>query len=148
MSYRVIYKGLEVIVDSLDDLDKLADRLSPKPSTNGHAPSTASRAPQSSTIGAFVTSLSGKPKGALQAIVRKGGDMDASALCAAVGVESNLELAGHALSPIARAAKKAGIDPQDILKKVININKATKERTLAYRIPSTSLDEVRKGLNM
>lgn len=145
MGFKVIYKGLEVIVDSIDDLDRLAERTS-KASTNGH--STQTKQSELGDIPKFVKSLTGKPKLALQALVKHGGKISADDLCKAVDVADNLKLAGHALSPLSRMAKKAGVDIAEIIEKVPVIDKETQKRTLEYVMPRNAFAQVREGLGM
>jgi hypothetical protein len=148
VNIKVNYKGLEVIVDSLDDLDKLAERLA-KSGQNGHLAGSArsKQAERPNTISAFVATLKADPKTALRALLKAGGQLTDAELCKAVGVGDNLSLAGRILSPMARLANSAGLHGP-IIAKVVKFDLKTKERSLDYIVPTEIRAEVEKGLKM
>ena len=148
VSIKVNYRGLELTVDSLDQVDQLADRLA-KVKTNGHLTPTSPRSPNgdASSVSAFVASLKDIQKRAVAILVDHKGEMLASDLCEKLDVSDNLSLAGRVLSPIARLAKSAGFTAS-IIRKMPSIDAKTKEYTLYYVIPPEIRDEVREGLKM
>src|SRR5687767_4277604 len=140
MSFRVLYRNLEIVCETIEDIDKLADGLEQR---NGakNAPVTVSMPSENTTqkppvtnqqsekgfvkegqIAAFLKNLTQKPLGILNALANAPNGLSDSELREAVGIESKVVLAGT-MSAIAKLAKKDGISYQDIVTKTITDNK-------------------------
>jgi hypothetical protein len=149
MSYTVKYRNsVEIAVDSLDEAILLAERLAGPPS-NGHTPiaPTASTPTQSGGIRQFVAALKAEPKDGLRAILGHDGVMGADDLCALLGMDSGMALAGTVISPIVKSAKKAGLNPASVL--VRSKRKNAKGRlTNVYTVPVPVREQIGKELNM
>lgn len=145
MGYKVNYRGLEVVVDSIDELDALADRQT-KAASNGHSARAVTTPAANSTVAEFVASLKDSPKKALRELVSHGGAMADTALCHALGIQNNLQLGGRVVAPIIRQANRIGFDGTTILKKEVQIDDEGK--WTQYIIPAEVIAEVKEGLKM
>ncbi len=145
MSFKVNYKGLEVTVDSIDDLDHLAERATGTTGnarTNGH-----SRSPvlprDEPTISAFVASLSENARHGLSVLIDHGGVMRDRDFCRALNIPDNTALGGRVTSPIQRAANRAGVQADTVLvKRQISDN----PRVFEYSVPTQNVEAVSMGL--
>jgi len=150
MSYKVLYKGLEVVVETLDEVDALAARQAKAaPATlelrlNGNHKSEAL---QTVTLKGLISNLNPNAKKALKAIAKAGGRINDSDLGKAIHAKNNMALAGK-LSPLYRAARDAkenGLAP--FFQKELATNEGGQQVT-EYCIPPDTLNEVKTELKV
>lgn len=148
MSYKVRYRGLEVVCDSLDEVDALADRQSHTPIGPVELNFTRNRSNGNSqvhTIKELVGLLKARPKKALKAVASNGGRMSDTDLARVMKAKHTMALAGI-IAPLYKAARLNGIDEKKFFRREVHINEENGEQIKEYVIPSESLDEVKEGL--
>lgn len=143
MSYRVKYRGLEVAVDTLDEIDALADRIQ---SGRAEQRSTERRPPPPpSSVQEIVASATSDQKKLLGLVLESGSSgMTDEALRSAIGLENNKQLAGMTAG-ISKRLVGAGLSTQ-ILKSEQQMSGGV--RSYRYWITPEAEDEVRKGLGL
>lgn len=151
MSFKVNYKGLEVICDSVEDLDLLADKLNTNEQANKFKPVKSSNkninaspnlfdSGSNNSIESFVKRLNPKPLGVIRALVEANRPLTDTELRDALNLESNMQLAGY-MSAITKASKKEGFGIDDILFKEI-LNDTPGKRAYSYVIPNLIRDKL------
>ena len=154
MPFRVNYKGLEVEVDSIDDLDALAARINGNSTRRAAGPPRTDKterpvqptidadSPIENRLKAFVAALNENARRVYKDIAQYAQPINDVDLRERLKINSNNELAGY-LAGITRAAKKAALDPDVVLTKVTRDNRP-KHRAYQYSIPAGILDDVRR----
>lgn len=160
MSYRIQYRGLDIVVDKPEEIVSLADCLQrrvtatlavthPKPATTAdvttpvvstsHTPANCAQPPR--TISDVVASASDEQKRVLQRLLL-GGECSDEALREAASASDNKQIAGI-LGGLAKRLKSAGLDPRLVQKRARFENK---RRIYKYWIRRDAVEEVRAGL--
>lgn len=160
MSYKVMYKGLEVICDTFEDLDDLAEKAmsyqgaqkTPNPNnqsnsngtpkSNGQPKEVVTKEPV--TVEAFIKSLTPKTKVALRVLSENGNEMSDTEIRQKLGIESKQQLMGI-ISAIFKGAARVGIKVEDIFKRR-PIFSASGEKDYASQIPANMLETYRNAL--
>ena len=149
MSYKVHYRGVELICDTLDDVDAVLERqgkAASKPIDLPFQRQPVQTNGQIHTIKELVARQKQRPRKALKALVNNGGQMQDTELFKVVRAKNAMALAGI-LNPIYRLAKENGIEPATVLRKEDHINDQN-EKIKKYVIPAEALDEVREALKV
>ena len=140
MSYRVRYKGLDVICENVADIDALAASSSTDSSRVKRIQKREHR-----SVRRLIRELNENQRKLLEMLLASGEkpviDTD---LRAALRLDNNKALAGI-LAGISKRAKSAGIDGGSLLTKSQSRN-GSGERHYAYRIVPEASEEVRSGL--
>jgi hypothetical protein len=147
MPYVVRLGGIEIAVDSVDEAAELARKLAGITLPNGYAAAASTAAGRSGGIAQFVENLKEEARTALKTILSHGGEMDLEQLIRLMQLESGLSLAGRVVTPAAKAAKKAGLRPQDVFR-TEKRRHAGGRTTTHYSVPIAARDEMRKALEM
>lgn len=151
MGFKVMYKGLEVICDTFEDLDFLAEQASGRTTTQPRRTKTAEAVEPSApeTNGAshdqhmmkFINSL---PDGTMEVLSQlvANGEMTDSQLRAKLGLTNNMQLAGRT-AMVSRSAKKFGVAPEDLLVAKM-ISKKPGNRKYTYHVPEGAKSLIRR----
>ncbi len=148
MGFKVIYKGLEVICDTFEDLDVLADKIKAhkghsKPPVENNTPTLFSNG--KGTYSDFVKALSVKPLSVMQILTRADRPMTDTELRTALNLESNMQLAGY-MSSITKAAQKTNFAVDDVIKKEV-LSSIPGDRAYKYSIPVDASEKIKEALN-
>lgn len=162
MSYKVVYKGLEVICDSFEDLDELAERattlrtvqtntktdnqieLNLKSQTNGNSQTKPTDESQPLQIQDFIKKLTPKTKSFLKVLAESGDAMTDTEARQKLRIETKAKLLGT-ISAVYKGADRVGISIEDILiRRVVNGDSRNKE--FSTQIPEKTLNIVRDVL--
>jgi hypothetical protein len=143
MAFRVIYKGLEVICETLEDVDALADSSS----ASGSNRSRREPKRQHRSIRRLVQELGEKQHLLLTLLVAEPDKPSPdNELRESLELGDNKALAGI-LSSISKRAKSAGLDTRNIMTKKATRN-GSGERHYAYSIVPEAIAEVKAGLGI
>lgn len=162
MSYKVIYKGLEVICDSFEDLDELAEKatslraaqtntktdnqieLNLKTQTNGNSQAKATDNSQPVQVQDFIKNSTEKTKSFLSVLAESGAVMTDTEVRQILGVETKQQLLGT-VSAVYKGASRVGINIEDILIRSV-INGDSRNKEFATQIPEKTLNTIREAL--
>ena len=139
MAYRVLYKGLEVVCETPEDVDALAES-----STRGQGRRKESQQKQHRSIKRLVRGLGDKQRSLLTRLAESDKPVLDSELRSILGLEDNKALAG-VLASISKLAKGAGLDRGSIINKTMTRN-GSGDRHYAYSIAPEACEEVVAGL--
>lgn len=144
MGFRTTYRGLPVEVDTIDDLDRLAERARAR---NGNQPQAAVSVPEPEqpdwSITGFVSALPENARNGLRVLLENGGRMRDAEYCRALGFADNGVLGGRVTSPIARAANRNGIEPERIIGRTLV---STDPTAYDYWIPEGAREAIGQAL--
>lgn len=141
MSYRIKYRGLDIVVDTIKDIDALADHLEAR--RLAQAPSSPAQSPESSLAELVRTSTS-KQNQFLRFLVDRS-EEDAPTdeeLRVALGLRDNNQIAGLT-SALSKRLKGLGLDTILVLK---DIRFSQGLRNYRYWIPESLREELREAL--
>jgi len=152
MGYRVSYKGLEVVVETLDEVDALFEKRSKADSGSGTLDlrlngNDRKLDAQAITMKGLTNGLSLNAKKALKAIARSGGRMSDSDLAKAVHAKNNMALAGI-LSPLYKAARLAKANDLPVFFQKETTTNEGGQAVTEYCIPPEALSEVKEQLKL
>jgi hypothetical protein len=151
MGYKTTYRGLPVEVDTLDQLDELADRAARRvlQAANGNgngqdaALRQAVRAADQHSISRVISQLPANARNGLQILLNNNLRMRDSDYRAALGVEDNSAIGGRVTSPIQRVANQAGIEASEVISRdLVSEN----PRVYEYFIPAANAEQIRNAL--
>ena len=148
MSFKVKYKGLEVICDTFDDLDSLATivearssqgvkPVAPDSGQNGHR--------QTASIAQCVKGLTRKQQELLAVLLKNGGAMSPSAIIQTLGFKSANQLSGL-VATIHKNALRVGLEASAFFDRR-NMSNDPREKNYQYFIPASAIDEVSSALD-
>ena len=146
MGYKVSYRGLEVVCETSQDVDALADRadgFSPKGRKRRSAAGTSNRKHRS--VKKLMPELGQPQQELIKALFAASQPLSDAELRESLSLRDNKVLAGI-LASISKRAKHAGIEMQIISK--THLRNGTGERHYRYSISSEVLEEVRVGLGI
>jgi hypothetical protein len=160
MSYKVFYKGLEVVCDTFEDLDTLAEKATTlraaktvavtdnrndvKPLTNGNANPTLFENSEPIQLQDFVKGLTKKTKLFLGLLAESGQTMSDTEIRERLGIDTKQKLLGT-ISAVYKGAARAKISIEDILIRTVT-NSDARNKEFATQIPDKTLNTIRDAL--
>lgn len=151
MAFMVKYRGLDVTVESLDQLDQLADRVAPNSSggrkTNASVDSQSSNTHErhegrDQALRKMIAGIVGNQRKFLVLLATEGKKTDAQ-FRESLGLDSNKALAG-VLTGITKASKRAGLQGRLIDR--TSFRSSGGEREYTYSLNPAFKDEVQESL--
>ena len=155
MGYKVNYKGLEVVVDTFEDLDELAERarngntnananIKTNATVKADAEIIQSKNGSASGLNTLLENLAEKSLDLIKALANHGKPMTDAEVRKTLNLENNMQIAGR-VSPLTRTANKYNVNLESFFKKTI-LNSTPGNRVYQYEIPKQGLAEVREAL--
>jgi hypothetical protein len=141
MPYRVNYRGLDVVADSLDEVDALADRLEAR--GRGRGVKSSAQVSPPTTIAEVVLSATTDQRKILKHLAEVGEASD-EILRTVVGATDNKQLAGMTAG-LSKRLIAAGLDVQLVRNEHRFENG---QRVYKYWVPTEVIEDVKKGLGM
>jgi hypothetical protein len=150
MEYKIIYRGLDVICDSPEALDALADHHQSRakgllqestngnPQQNGHS--------KSMTLPQFIEALGDKAQKLLRTLANADGRVKEADVRHALGYKTTNQLSGL-ISVMSRHAARNGLDADTFLGRSF-IDNDPKNKVTDYFIKPEALSQVREGLGL
>lgn len=140
---KAYYKGVEVLIETRDDLEKLVEWQAVG---NGHrrvaATPPAPPPVADNSVRAFVASLPNDQKSALRLLYENGGSMPRQELMRGLNVANAMSLSGRITTPMQRKANNEGFNLARVLVRV------DADGDQAFSIPPESMGQVGEGLEM
>lgn len=147
MAYKVIYRTLEVVCDTFAEVDALADHATGEKRPTKRLPRqvTASAALTAETpVAGFVQGLNKIHRNIMTLLLSASRPLTDTEMRKELSIESNNQLAGF-MAGITRAAKKATLKKEDVLKVTVLSNKPG-ARAYTYTVPTKLANEIRDAM--
>ena len=139
MGYKVMYKGLEVICETPQDVDALAER------NDGAAPKGRRSNRKHKSVRKLMREIGQPQRELITTLVTAPEPLSDKTLRESLSLDNNKRLAG-VLAGISKRAKNAGIEVAIVSK--THFRNGTAERHYRYEISSDVLEEVKAGLGI
>jgi hypothetical protein len=154
MSFKVKYRGLEIVCDTIQDIDALADNLEtistskPKVLSKGvksETPVGNATVKYDSALTNFVSRLKDRQRTVIRVLLDNPQGVSDKILREKVGAKNNEALAG-VTSVMSRAAKATGLNYEEIVKKTV-VSSVPGNRAYDYQISESAREELQSALD-